>query len=84
MTPLPPDQTGGPGRWTRAAFYAGVVLSAVLLVLSILTWNVLLGLGSLVLALPLYRRLDIVGVTPEPRRVTAEQAADYRRKRPVS
>ncbi|MDT0269633.1 hypothetical protein RM844_25450 [Streptomyces sp. DSM 44915] len=83
---MPPDQTPTtPSRWIRAAFYGGVALSAILLVLSIVTWNVLLGLGSLALALPLYRRLDIVGVAPErPQRMTKETAAAYRRKRPVS
>lgn len=69
----------------RAAYYGGVVLSAVLLVVSMLTWNVILGLASLLLALPLYRRLDIVGVTPDrPRHRTTEPAAVDPRKRPVS
>ncbi|MFD1860326.1 hypothetical protein [Aeromicrobium camelliae] len=47
---------------TKVLFLAGVALSAVFLVISIVSWNLALGLCALVLAMLLTRRLDLVGV----------------------
>lgn len=49
-------------RMTKVLFLLGVALSAVFLVISIVSWNLALGLCALVLAMLLTRRLDLVGV----------------------
>lgn len=49
----------------RLAFMAAVLLAVVLLVASIVTWNMLFGAISLVLAVLLFRHLDLVAGEPE-------------------
>lgn len=67
--------TGSPVRRAglplRLAYYAGVVLAAVFLVVSILSWSMPLAACSLVLAVVLFKNLDIVGGLPESRHETA-------------
>jgi hypothetical protein len=62
------EVTGSPVRRVglplRLAFYAGVVLAVVFLVVSILSWSLPLAACSLVLAVVLFKNLDLVGGLP--------------------
>jgi hypothetical protein len=66
-----PDQAhdGSPVRRAglplRLAYFGGVVLAAVFLVMSIVSWNPVLGALSLALALLLYKNIDLVGGLPD-------------------
>jgi hypothetical protein len=68
-------ETGSPVRRAglplRLAYYAGVVLAVVFLVVSILSWSMPLGACALVLAVVLFKNLDLVGGLPESRHETA-------------
>lgn len=46
--------------WKKAAFYTGVLLSCVFLVVSIISWDMLLGACALAMAVLLFRNVDII------------------------
>lgn len=60
----PHERAEAPSLLVRLAFVAAVLLAVVLLVASILTWNMLFGAISLALAVLLFRHLDLVGGDP--------------------
>ena len=55
------------GLPVRLAYYAGVILAAVFLVVSMLSWSLPLAGCSLVLAIVLFRNIDLVGGTDDHR-----------------
>lgn len=55
----------------RLAYYTGVILAVVFLVVSMLSWSLPLAACSLVLAVLLFRNLDIVGGLPDSRHEAA-------------
>jgi uncharacterized membrane protein len=61
----PRDRAGVQPLPLRLAYLAAVVLAVVLLVASMLTWNMLFAAISLVLAVVLFRNLDVVAGEPE-------------------
>lgn len=64
MVALPREDTTSPGSGSpllRIGYYLGVLLAALFLIVSIISWSLLLGLCSLVLAVVLFRNIDVVG-----------------------
>ncbi len=67
---MSPHDHRGSRTWVRVAYCLAVVLAAVFLVISIISWNVPLALCSLVLSLILTRNADLIGTRQPPAPVT--------------